>query len=57
MLSPEHPGKLDYWRLAMLGDEFMRTLAFLSVRDLDLPAYIKTAIKIETVVKVTKEIA
>lgn len=38
--------KLDTWRLEMLGDEFMRVLALLELRDRGLPSLAKTAVKI-----------
>lgn len=55
MLSGER--KLDDWRLEMLGDEFQRVLAMLTLRDLDLPALAKTALKIHPVMQSLKEIA
>lgn len=38
--------KLDDWRLEMLGDEFMRVLALLELRDRGLPDLAQTALKI-----------
>lgn len=55
MLSGER--KLDGWRLEMLGDEFQRVLAMLTLRDLDLPELAKAALKIHPVVQSLKEIA
>lgn len=57
MLSPEHPGKLDWWRFEMLGDEFERTYALLTLRDLDLPEFARCALKIQPAVQSMKESA
>jgi hypothetical protein len=49
--------KLDAWRLEMLGPEFQRVLALLTLRDLGLPALARTAIKIEPMLQHMKESA
>jgi hypothetical protein len=46
---------LDDWRLEMLGDEFMRTLALLELQDRGLPEFARTALKVQPML--TKESA
>lgn len=45
MLTGEKP--LNDWRLEMLGDEFIRTLAFLEVQDRGLPEFARTAVQVD----------
>lgn len=49
--------KLDEWRLEMLGPEFQRVLAVLTLRDLGFPAIVSTALKIEPAIAQMKESA
>ena len=49
--------KLDDWRLMMIGDEFERLLAVLTIRDLDLPELVRMAIKIQPAIQQLKETA
>jgi hypothetical protein len=45
--------KLDDWRLEMLGDEFMRTLALLELKDRGLPEFARAAVMVEPFLKVS----
>lgn len=45
--------KLDDWRLEMLGDEFMRTLALLELKDRGLPAFARAAVMVDPFLKVS----
>jgi hypothetical protein len=46
---------LDEWRLEMLGDEFMRTLALLELQDRGLPEFARVAVKVQPMMTATKE--
>jgi hypothetical protein len=49
--------KLDWWRLVMIGSEFRRVYAMLELRDLGLPTFAQTALKIDSALVATKRLA